>query len=111
MSKRKTVIDSLGTESFFDILDGKTFDEVIACMHEMKALYADRDVYFDVNGYGYDGGLELYLMERREETDREYEKRIAEEKRERAKKSAAARAKKEREYAEYQRLKKKFEGV
>lgn len=99
----------IGTESFFDILDQMTPDEVIERMKELRAGYPDRHVFFNVSPYGYDGGIELELWESREETDKEFNKRIAEEKKEREKKAAATRAKKDREFAEYVRLKKKFE--
>lgn len=111
MSKRKIVNVKIGSESFYDILDQKTPAEVVERMNELQAGYPDRHVYFNVSPYGYDGGLDLELWESREETDREFNKRVAEEKKEREKKSAAAQAKKDRELAEYQRLKKKFEGV
>lgn len=111
MSKKKIVIDDLGEGSFYDVLNGKTFDEVIARMEQYKSHYSGRDVYFDIQGYGYDGGIELCLRERRLETDREYEKRIAKENLERAKKRAAEKKKKDREYAEYVRLKEKFGDV
>jgi len=109
MTKRKIITESLGSESFYDILDSKTPEQVIERMQEIRAYYGDRDVYFDIQSYGYDGGKELYMYERRLETDKEYEKRIAEEKKERAKKKSAAQAKKDREYGEYMRLKAKFE--
>ena len=111
MSKRKIVNVKIGTESFYDILDQMTAGEVIERMNELQAGYPGRHVYFNVSSYGYDGGMDLELWESREETDKEYEKRIAEEKKERAKKSAAAQAKKDREFAEYIRLKQKFEAA
>jgi NurA-like 5'-3' nuclease len=108
MSKRKIVNVKIGTESFYDMLDRMTPAEVIERMKELQAGYPDRHVYFNLSPYGYDGGLDLELWECREETDKEYEKRIAEEKKERDRKRAAAKAKKDKEYAEYERLKKKF---
>lgn len=109
MSKRKIVCESLGSESFYDILDSKTPEQVIKRMQEIREYYGDRDVYFDIQSYGYDGGKELYMYERREETDKEYDARIAQEKKLRASKKAAAQAKKDKEYGEYMRLKAKFE--
>ena len=109
MSKRKTVNVKLGEESFYDILDQKTPAEVVERMKELQAGYPDRHVYFNVSSYGYDGGKELELWESREETDKEFNKRVAEEKKEREKKAAATKAKKDREFAEFMRLKKKFE--
>lgn len=109
MTKRKMVNVKIGTESFFDILDQMTPNEVIERMKELQAGYPDRHVFFNVSPYGYDGGIELELWESREETDREFNKRVAEEKKEREKKAAATKAKTDREFAEYVRLKKKFE--
>ena len=108
MTKRKTVNVRLGEESFYDILDQRTPEEVIERMKELQAGYPDRHVYFNVSGYGYDGGMNLELWESREETDKEYNKRVAEEKRERDRKRAATKAKKDKEFAEYVRLQKKF---
>ena len=110
MTKRKIVTESLGTESFYEILDNMTPEQVIQRMKKFREYYGDRDVYFDVQSYGYDGGKELYMYERREENDKEYNARIAREQKERASKKAAAQAKKDREYGEYMRLKAKFEG-
>jgi len=111
MTKRKIVTESLGSESFYDILDSKTPEQVIRRMHEIRAYYGDRDVYFDIQSYGYDGGKELYMYERRLENDKEYDARLAKEKKERAQKKTAAQAKKDKEYGEYMRLKAKFESA
>ena len=108
MTKRKTVNVRLGEESFYDILDQRTPEEVMERMKELQAGYPDRHVYFNVSGYGYDGGMNLELWESREETDKEFNKRVAEEKKEREKKAAATKAKKDKEFAEYVRLQKKF---
>ena len=111
MSNRKIVNVKIGTESFYDILDQMTPAEVIERMDELQAGYPDRDVFFNVSPYGYDGGLNLELWERREETDREFNKRIAEESKIKAKQKESKAIKQAKELAEYQRLKKKFEGV
>ncbi len=111
MSKRKIVCESLGSESFYDILDSKTPEQVIQRMQEVRAYYGDRDVYFDIQSYGYDGGKELYMYERRLETDKEYDKRLAEEKKVKAKAKDAKALKEAKERAEFMRLKKKFENV
>lgn len=105
---KKIVTERLGSESFYSILDGMTPEQVIKEMQVFREVYPDRDVYFSVEGYGYDGGLELELYERRLETDAEYAKRTAAEKKDREKKKAAAAKKKDKEYAEYLRLAAKF---
>jgi len=111
MIKRKIVTESLGSESFYDILDSKTPEQVIQRMQEIREYYGDRDVYFDIQSYGYDGGKELYMYERRLENDKEYDRRIALEKKEKVKAKDAKALKKAKERAEFERLKKKFEGV
>ena len=110
MSKRK-IIDVEAREYVdFDEIDGKTPEEVIERMKAMRAEMGSRDVYFHINHYGYDGGKELTLRERREETDKEYSKRLAEEKKDRESKKASKALKEAKERAEFERLKKKFEG-
>lgn len=105
---KKIVTERLGPESFYSILDGMSPEQVIEQMQAIRAEFGDRDVYFSVESYGYDGGLELYTYERRLETDAEYAKRTAAEKKEREKKKVAAAKKKDKEYAEYLRLQAKF---
>ena len=110
MPKRKILDVDAKEYVDFGEFDMKTPEQVIESMKALRAEMGDRDVYFYISHYGYDGGKELTLRERREETDKEYEKRIAEEKKERAKKKAETQAKKDKEYGEYMRLKAKFEG-
>jgi hypothetical protein len=111
MSKRK-ILDIEAREYVdFDEIDGKTPEEVIERMKAMRAEMGQRDVYFHIRNYGYDGGKELTLRERREETDKEYNKRIAEEKKDKLKAKEAKALKEAKELAEFMRLKKKFENV
>ena len=91
MTKRKEIYVKLGTESFYDILDQRTPEQVIAEMQAFIETYQGRKITFNVAPYGYDGGLELELWESREETDREFEKRRTQEK------VAAEKARKARE--------------
>lgn len=109
-SKRKEVTAQLGTESFYDILDQKTPEEVIQRMQELRAEYPDRKVSFNVSPYGYDGGVELELWEHRLENDREFAKRREAEAKDREKEKLRKRTKEEKDFAEYQRLQKKFQG-
>lgn len=109
MSKRKIVNVRLGEESFYDILDQRTPEEVIERVQRLRAEYPGRHVYFNVHGYGYDGGKELELWESREENDKEFEKRMAEEKKLKDAKKKQKADKDARDFAEYERLKKKFE--
>jgi hypothetical protein len=109
MSKRKILdVEVNDYIDFYDVLDGKTPDGVVEAMKYYQEHYKGRDIYFDIQSYGYDGGKELKLRERRPETDKEFEKRTQAEKKERAVKREAKAVKEARERAEYERLKKKF---
>lgn len=109
MHERKFIESRICTESFYDLLDNKTPDQIVIEFEKYTTeYYHGRDVFFRVKGYGYDGGVELELWEKRLETDKEYEKRVREEKKASEKKAKEATAKKDREYAEFLRLKKKF---
>lgn len=110
MTKRKEITQRLGTESFYDILDQKTPEEVIERMRELQSEYTGRKISFDVEPYGYDGGTQLVLYEHRLENDEEFEKRTEAEAKEREMKKQKTATKEAKELAEYERLKKKFEG-
>lgn len=92
-----------------DVLDGQRPAEVIEVMQHYLERFKGRDVYFSVEHYGYDGGVNLKLYECRLENDREFEQRLASEKRQQAAAEKAAEKTIERERKEYLRLKKKFE--
>jgi len=94
----------------FGEFDGKTFDQVIEGMLALKEDFGDRDVYFYIHHYGYDGGKELQLRERRLENDKEFAKRREAEAKDREKEKLRKRTNLEKEFAEYQRLQKKFQG-
>lgn len=111
MSKRQILdVEVNDYIDFYDVLDGKTPNQVVEAMKYYKDTYVGRDVYFSVDSYGYDGGKELKLRERREETDKEYEKRMAEEKKIKEVKKKSKAEKEAKEFLEYQRLQKKFQG-
>ena len=110
MSKRKMLDVDAGLYASFCEFDDQTPEQIIENMKKFRAEIGDRDVYFHINHYGFDGGKELELRERREENDKEYEKRLKEEKKERESKKASKALKEAKELAEYERLKKKFEG-
>jgi len=109
-AKRLMITSQLGTESFYDILDQKSPEEVITRMQELMAEYPGRKVNFNVAPYGYDGGLELELWEQRLENDKEFAKRREAEAKARDKEKARKLTNLEKEFAEYQRLQKKFQG-
>jgi hypothetical protein len=108
MTKRKTIVEPVAVESFYDLLDQKTPEEAIEMMKLEREYYKDRDVYFSLERPYLDSDLELHVYERREETDAEYKKRIAAEKKFAGKMKELESKKKDKEYAEYLRLLKKF---
>ena len=113
MSKKRQIVDVKVNDyiDFYDVLEGKSPDQVVEAMKYYQEQYAGRDIYFSVESYGYDGGKELVLRERREENDKEYNKRLIEEAKEQAAKKQSKAMKEARELAEFMRLKKKFEKV
>jgi hypothetical protein len=109
MSKKVLDVDANLYADFCEF-DGKTPEQIIENMQIFRAEYPERDLYFYINNYGYDGGKELTLRERRLETDKEYNTRLAEEAKAKAKEKESKANKEAKELAEYERLKKKFEG-
>ncbi len=125
MSKKR-VLERRDAVDVIGLFDRCSFDDVLAELHSMAHCYEeeiftyDKDVKFEIEHYGYDGGMELYVRVERWETDAEYAKRqakeaAAKEKARRARETKEARArevlyKKEAdERAEYERLRAKFE--
>ena len=110
VEKRKILDLDANLYADFDDFDGKTPEQIIENMQAFRAEYPDRDLYFHIKHYGYDGGKEMTLRERRLENDKEYAKRIADEQKEKTKAKENKAIKEAREFAEYQRLQKKFQG-
>ena len=120
--KKQRVVDRTLDVSLWELFDGNDIAEVRAMLNSLEAgIKQDEHAVFEVQGYGYDGGVELELNVWRDETDAEYKKRL--EKNEKAKEKARAlREKKlakaravlmeteEAERAEFLRLKAKFGG-
>lgn len=124
MSKKR-VLDRREEVYINDLFDGRDIDDVIIDLQSMLHRYEeeifthDKEVRFETEYYGYDGGMNLYVRVERWETDREYEKRQAREQaaKDRAKKTRAtkkARAlavavdSEEEERALFEKLKAKF---
>lgn len=124
MSKKR-VLDRREEVYINDLFDGRDIDDVIIDLQSMLHRYEeeifthDKEVRFETEYYGYDGGINLYVRVERWETDREYEKRQAREQaaKDRAKKTRAtkkARAlavavdSEEEERALFEKLKAKF---
>ena len=107
MSERRVVNKKVGDvyADYIDFFDDKTPDEIIKTMTEFKGLYPNRDLCFSFEPYGYDGGVDLFVYERRLENDEEYLERIELE----TKAKDKVKAKEAKELAEYKRLKAKYE--
>lgn len=110
MSERK-IKDAgrIDLPSFYDLLDGKTPEQVIEVLRKMQQEYSGRDVFFKLEHYGYDGGITFELHERRLETDEEMAQRLKLEASRKRDEAAKLKKKHEQELKEYKRLKKKFE--
>ena len=124
MSKKR-VLDRREEVYINDLFDGRDIDDVIIDLQSMLHRYEeeifthDKEVRFETEYYGYDGGINLYVRVERWETDREYDRRRAREQaaRDRAKQAretkkaralAVAVASEEEERALFEKLKAKF---
>ena len=124
MSKKR-VLDRREEVYINDLFDGRAIDDVILDLQSMLHRYEeeifthDKEVKFETEYYGYDGGINLYVRVERWETDREYEKRRAREQaaKDKARKAretkkaralAVAVASEEEERALFEKLKAKF---
>jgi len=108
---REFVEVKIDTLSFTELLDDKSVEQVIQEVRAIEEQYTGRSMFFRVEPYGYDGGLELKLWERRLETDWEYEKRLSDERQIKERSKAKKLAAEAKDRAEYERLKKKFKGA
>lgn len=124
MSKeRLRVLDRSEYVDLHDFIDGADFFDVKAELDKLEAKVdysRGHTSKFRIEHYGYDGGVEVYLDVYRDETDAEYNKRLAKEElakeksrlRREKKKEAARKVLMEseaQERAEYERLRTKFE--
>ena len=124
MSKKR-VLDRREEVYINDLFDGRAIDDVILDLQSMLHRYEeeifthDKEVKFETEYYGYDGGINLYVRVDRWETDREYDRRRAREQaaRDKARKAretkkaralAVAVASEEEERALFEKLKAKF---
>lgn len=108
--KRIEIRERIQELSAYDLIDGCSIESIIEDLKKIQDEHSSYDsLYIDVESYGYDGAYELVLYGKRIESDSEYERRVAEIKKQREKQKALKEAKKEKEYQEYIRLKEKFE--
>ena len=91
------------------MLQAKTPEQVIEQLQKIRAEYPDRDIQFGLDTWGHDGGVDLELWETRLQTDSEYERDLEEYAKKQARKRMESQQRKDAEFAEFQRLKKKFE--
>lgn len=124
MSKdRLRVVDRKEYVSLWDVIADNDVDTVKAEIDRFGAMvnYGQGETAkFVVEGYGYDGGVEVYFEISRDENDYEYNKRMEQNARAKEKARLAREKKKEKarqvlmeseeaERAEYVRLRAKFE--
>lgn len=122
---KKRVLDRRDQVFIDDLFDGRSIDDVILDLQSMLHKYEeeifthDKEVRFETEYYGYDGGMELYVRVQRWETDREYNKRQEQEQAAKDKAAKAQATKKakalaqaltteQEERALFEKLKKKF---
>ena len=78
---KKRVLDRREEVYINDLFDGHSIDDVILELQSMLHRYEeeifthDKEVKFETDYYGYDGGMNLYVRVMRWETDKEYAKR------------------------------------
>jgi hypothetical protein len=65
--------------------------------------------FYEAQPYGYDGAIEIEQYQKRLETDMEYAARLKKNENQRMRKKTAAKKQEDKEYAEYLKLKEKFE--
>ena len=123
---KKRVLDRRDPIEISDLFDGRSLDDVVLELHSLAQRYEpeilgqDKEVKFETEYYGYDGGLTLCIRVMRWETDREYNKRLDREAatKERARKAretkkakalATALSTEQEERALFEKLRKKFE--
>lgn len=108
--ERKEVEDKLSAYVDFD---GMSLDGLAEEAAVLKEIVAGRggiegSGYIDYEYYGYDGGREMVVKYRRMETDKEYDKRLADEAKFREKEVAHKAKAKEARRREFEKLKKEF---
>ena len=109
--KRQQVLDRSIPIDLSSLLDCCTVEQVRQNLDEYQNCLTDgRTGQFEVEHYGYDGGVELKFNVFRDETDDELKKRQEKLRAERKRKRDEVAAQEERERKQYLRLKAKYEG-
>ena len=109
--KRQQVLDRSIPIDLSSLLDCCTVEQVRQNLDEYQNCLTDgRTGQFEVEHYGYDGGVELKFNVFRDETDAELKKRREKLRAERKRKRDEVAAQEERERKQYLKLKAKYEG-
>jgi hypothetical protein len=109
---KKLVKNHLYELNVYDTFDGQTIDQVLTNLRAIKQNYPySTKLILDVSYGGYDDGYSINLLEERLENDKEYKERLVFEEKEKQSKAKAKAKTEEKDRQEYERLKKKFEGV
>jgi hypothetical protein len=120
--ERLRVVDRREDVGLWGLFDDNDFTAVKTELDKLESTvqYGQGEVArFCIEPYGYDGGVELHLYIYRDETDAEYEARLAKEEAKKEKARLASERKKDKarqvlmeseaaERAEYERLRAKF---
>jgi hypothetical protein len=108
-AKRRMVRDRKIPLSIHDF-DGLDIDGAVKHIDSFRSqIKLGETAVFEVDCYGYDGGVDLSLLIHREENDAELLARKMRETAERDKIRANKKIQREREFEQYQKLKAKFE--
>lgn len=90
--------------------DGLDIDGAVKHIDSFRSqIKLGETAVFEVDGYGYDGGVDLSLLIHRQENDAELEARLKEERALRERQRQNRKMQESREFKQYQRLKAKFE--
>lgn len=106
LNKPQIVEESLCLESIFN---EQRLCHVIENLNKIQDKYPDKDLFFKIERYGYDGGMDLDLYENRKETDQERDARLARLRKQRAKEKEEKLKIEQKERDLLERLKKKYE--
>jgi hypothetical protein len=108
-AKRRMVLDRKIPLSIHDF-DGLDIDGAVKHIDGFRSqIKLGETAVFEVDSYGYDGGVDMSLLIHRQETDAELEARLKEERALRERQRRNVKMQESREFEQYQRLKAKFE--
>lgn len=105
--KRLTVKSTLLDLSLYDVFDGRTPADVMEYIQQIQQQYLGRELYFEIRSYH--ETMDLVLYEQRLQTEFEYQQYLKIWSQEQERKRKVKQDQKDREFADFQRLKKKFE--